>query len=88
MGTSPLPVPTDALLVDGREAYWETPSLGLTAAQVRRFFGLEPVMGVAMLEALLKEKSLCRTSSSRGGAAARAAWAPTALECQRRATAR
>ena len=62
MGTSPLPVPPDALLADGREAYWETPSLGLRAAQVRRFFGLEPVMGVAMLEALLKEKFLCRTT--------------------------
>ena len=62
MGTSPLPVPPEALLARVREAYRETPTLRLTAAQVRQRFGLQPFPCVAMLEALLNEKFLCRTS--------------------------
>ena len=42
MGTSPLPVPPEALLARVREAYRETPTLRLTAAQVRQRFGLQP----------------------------------------------
>ena len=62
MGMSPRPVPSEALLQRVREAYRETPSLRFTPAQAQRFFGLEPFLGVAMLEALLREHVLCRTS--------------------------
>lgn len=62
MGSFPRPVAPEALLQRVREEYREIPSLRLTPAQAQRLFGLEPFLCVAMLEALLTENFLSRTS--------------------------
>ncbi len=62
VGISPRPTPPEDLLHRVREKYRETPNLRLTPSQAQRFFELEPFMCVAILEALLKENFLFRTS--------------------------
>ena len=62
MGISSGPAPLDALVHRVREEYRESPSLRLTPSQAQRLFGLEPLVCVAILEALLTENFLSRTS--------------------------
>jgi hypothetical protein len=62
VSSSPRPTPSDDLLQRVRDAYRETPNLRLTPSQTQRFFQVGPFMCVAMLEALLKENFLSRTS--------------------------
>ena len=62
MVTSPRPDPPEDLLQRVREEYRDAPSLRLTPSQAQRLFRVEPVMCVAMLEALLKENFLFRSS--------------------------
>jgi hypothetical protein len=52
----------EELLQRVRAEYTEMPSLRLTPSQAQRLFGLEPSAGGAVLDALLTENFLCRTS--------------------------
>jgi hypothetical protein len=63
MGTSPRPVPSTDLLQQVRAEYLEMSNLRLTPSQAQRMFGLEPLMCSAVLEALLHEHFLTRTSA-------------------------
>jgi hypothetical protein len=54
--------PFDALLQEVRAAYTDTPTLRLTPSQAQRRFGLEPLAWVAVLDALVAENFLARTS--------------------------
>jgi hypothetical protein len=63
MGLSPCAVPSKALLQRVRAEYQEMSSLRLTPSQAQRLFGLEPLMCSAVLEALLHEHFLTRTSA-------------------------
>ena len=50
------------LLQRVREEYREMPSLRLTPSQATRFFGVEPSMCAALLDALVDEHFLSRTT--------------------------
>jgi hypothetical protein len=54
--------PFDALLQQVRAAYTDRPTLRLTPSQAQRRFGLEPLAWVAVLDALVAENFLARTS--------------------------
>jgi hypothetical protein len=54
--------PFDALLQQVRAAYTDRPTLRLTPSQAQRRFGLEPLAWVAVLDALVAENFLSRTS--------------------------
>jgi hypothetical protein len=45
-----------------RQEYLDTPNLRLTPSGAQRFFGLQPFPCMEILEALLGENFLCRTS--------------------------
>jgi hypothetical protein len=62
VGITSRPAPLEALLQRVREEYRESPSLRLTPSQAQRLFGLEPLVCVAILQALLTEDFLSRTS--------------------------
>jgi len=62
MGTSVRSSPLEELLQRVRAEYRDMPSLRLTPSQAQRLFGLEPSTCVAILEALLTEHFLFRTS--------------------------
>lgn len=63
MGISPTAVPSQDLLQRVRAEYVEMSSLSLTLSQAQRLFGLEPLMCCAVLDALLHEHFLTRTSA-------------------------
>jgi len=63
MGISPLAVPSKDLLQRIRAEYQEMFSLRLTLSEAQRLFGLEPLMCSAVLDALLHEHFLTRTSA-------------------------
>ena len=63
MGISPSAVPSKDLLQRVRAEYVEMSSLRLTLPQAQRLFGLEPLMCSAVLEVLLHEHFLTRTSA-------------------------
>jgi hypothetical protein len=44
-----------------RQEYLDKPNLRLTPSGAQRFFGLQPLPCMAILEALLEENFLCRT---------------------------
>jgi hypothetical protein len=54
--------PLEEQLQQVRAAYTDEPGLGLTPSQAQRLFALEPVEWVTVLEALLGEHFLRRTS--------------------------
>jgi len=54
--------PFDTLVDQVRSAYTEMPHLRLTPSQAQRQFGLEPSAWVAVLDALVAEHFLTRTS--------------------------
>ena len=45
-----------------RQEFLDTPNLRLTPSGAQRFFGLQPLPCMEILEALLGENFLCRTS--------------------------
>lgn len=63
MGNPSRVVPPTDLLQRVRTEYVETASLHLTPSQAQRLFGLDPLMCRAVLEALLLEHFLRRTSA-------------------------
>ena len=63
MGLSPRAVPSHDLLQRVRTEYLEMSNLSLTPSQAQRLFGLEPLMCSAVLEALVHEHFLVRTSA-------------------------
>ena len=63
MGISPRAVPSEDVLQRVRAEYLEMSSLRLTPSQAQRLFGLEPRVCGAVLEALLTEHFLTRTSA-------------------------
>jgi hypothetical protein len=54
--------PLEERLQRVRDEYTERPNLRLTPSQAQRLFELEPSAWVAVLDALLMEPFLCRTS--------------------------
>jgi hypothetical protein len=62
MRTSARSSPLEELLQRVRAEYRDMPSLRLTPSQAQRLFGLDPSTCVSILEALLKERFLYRTS--------------------------
>ena len=63
MGISPRVIPSQDLLQRVRAEYQEMSSLRLTPSQAQRLFGLEPLVCSAVLEALVDEHFLTRTSA-------------------------
>jgi hypothetical protein len=63
MATSPSSVPSESLLQRVRAEYQEMSSLSLTPAQAQRLFGLDPTVCGAVLEVLLSERFLTKTST-------------------------
>jgi hypothetical protein len=61
-GTSPANFELDDLLRRVREAYLDAPSLRLSPSGLQRMFRLGPVRCVEILEALVRENFLRRTS--------------------------
>ena len=62
MGDSLCSSPLEESLPRVRAEYWEMPGLQLTPLQAQRLFGLEPLVCLATLEALLEENYLSRTN--------------------------
>jgi hypothetical protein len=62
MGASPRSSRLERQLRRVREEYRELPDLRLTPSGVQRLFGLQPTPCVEILEALVEENFLCRTS--------------------------
>jgi hypothetical protein len=62
MGIAPRPAPLEVLLQRVRGEYLEIPRLRLTPSQAQRLFELEPFTCAAVLEALLTENFLFRSS--------------------------
>jgi hypothetical protein len=62
MGTSTPSSELEEQLRRVREEYLDTPNLRLTPSGAQRLFGLKPLACMEILEALLGENFLCRTS--------------------------
>ena len=62
MGTSPRPSEFEDQLRRVRQEYLDTPNLQLSPSGLQRLFGLRPVQCVEILEAMLEEDFLRRTS--------------------------